>query len=121
MSADQPHSDKEIAETWISYNLWSASRPPPSNNSTDELRERDAEAERHGFWAWEAVNALVREHPDHAWTMILRLVELSPDERTLANVAGGPLEDLVGLQPHAFIDRIEEQARKDSRFRRCLS
>ena len=53
--------------------------------------------------------------------MVTRLVELSPDDRILANVAAGPLEDLLKLQPHAFIDRIEEKAREDAKFRRCVS
>jgi hypothetical protein len=85
------------------------------------LREEDAESERHGFWAWEAVNALVRQEPEEAWAMILRLVALAPDDRTLANVAAGPLEDLLGLHPYAFVGLVEEEARRDARFRRCLS
>jgi hypothetical protein len=63
----------------------------------------------------------VREQPEEAWVMILRLVELSPDDRVLANIAAGPLEDLLGLHPYVFIDRIEQLARSDATFRRCLS
>jgi hypothetical protein len=44
--------------------------------------------------------------PEEAWTIITRLVELSPDDRILANVAAGPLEDVLGLHPQAFVDRI---------------
>lgn len=53
--------------------------------------------------------------------MILRLIELSPDDYVLANVAAGPLEDLLGLHAYGFIDRVENQARTNPRFRRCLS
>jgi hypothetical protein len=67
------------------------------------------------------VDALVRKQPEDAWSTILRLVELAPDDRVLANVGAGPLEDLLCLQPHAFIDRVENQARSDAKFRRCLS
>jgi Family of unknown function (DUF6869) len=67
------------------------------------------------------VNTLVREQPEQAWLMILRLVDLAPDDRTLANVAAGPLEDLLGSQPSVFIDRVEHQSRTDAKFRRCLS
>ncbi len=119
---DKSHSAAEIAATWISYHLWSATRPRPEHRRTlAEFREDDLEADRHGFWACEAVNALVREQPEEAWSMILRLVQLSPDDWVLSNVAAGPLEDLLVGQPYAFIDRIEDQARKDAKFRRCPS
>jgi hypothetical protein len=55
------------------------------------------------------VDTLVRQQPEQAWLMALRLVELSPDDQTLANVAAGPLEDLLKLHPYAFIDRVEHQ------------
>ena len=53
--------------------------------------------------------------------MILRLIDLAPDDYVLASVAAGPLEDLLGLHPYAFIDRVEQRARSHQRFRRCLS
>jgi len=120
-----PSNSADLAQAWIAYQRWSASRPPPEDPSRRrtlaEFREEDAESARNGFWAWEAVHALVCERPEEAWLLILRLVELSPDERMLATVAAGPLEDLLGLHSHAFIDRVEERARTDARFRRCLS
>jgi hypothetical protein len=39
----------------------------------------------------------------------------------LANVAAGPLEDLLKREPDRFIDRVEIQARRDAKFRRCLT
>jgi hypothetical protein len=124
MDSDNSPSTATIAATWIAYHLWSATRPQQDSSrrrALSEFRDEDAETDRHGFWAWEAVNTLVRERPEEAWLMILNLVELSPDDRTLANVAAGPLEDLLGLQPHEFIDRVEHQSRTDPKFRRCLS
>jgi Family of unknown function (DUF6869) len=121
MDPDKSHSAAGIADTWISYHVWSATRTRRNDRTDRELRDEDAESDRHGFWAVEAMNALVRTHPDEAWPMILRLVERSPDDRVLANVAAGPLEDLLTQQPHAFIDRVEKLAREDAKFRRCLS
>lgn len=124
MDQDTPQSPADMADTWISYSVWSATRPRHDSSrrrTLAEFREEDAESDRHGFWAREAVNALVRERPEEAWSMILRLIELSPDDRVLADVAAGPLEDLLGLQPYAFIDRVVNQARHDAKFRRCLS
>jgi hypothetical protein len=127
-SVTSDHDDSpdfaDVAATWISYHLWSSTRPADDSGrrrTLAEFREQDAQSEQHGFWAWEAVHALVREQPEQAWRMILRLVELSPDDRTLASVAAGPLEDLLGLHPYTFIDRVEDRSRSDARFRRCVS
>ena len=124
MASDKPPTVEEIAATWISYHLWSASRPQPESSrrrTLAEFQEEDAESDRQGFWAWETVHALVHEQPEQGWLMILRLVDLAPDDRTLANVAAGPLENLLGSQPYVFIDRVEHQSRTDAKFRRCLS
>ena len=121
MSEHKSPSSAEIAETWIAYHLWSATRPRRGRLSPEEQHEEDVEADRHGFWACEAVTAFMREQPEEGWSMILRLVELSADDRMLANVAAGPLEDLLGLHSKLFVDRIEDRARRDAKFRRCLS
>ena len=125
MDTDNPSSGVDLAEAWMAYQRWSASRPPPEDPSRRrtlaEFREEDEKSARNGFWAWEAVQALVHERPEEAWLLVLRLVELSPDDRMLANVAAGPLEDLLGSHPYAFIDRVEQHARTDAKFRRCLS
>lgn len=39
----------------------------------------------------------------------------------LANVAAGPLEDLLCRSPDRFIDRVEQQALRDPKFARCLT
>jgi hypothetical protein len=39
----------------------------------------------------------------------------------LANIAAGPLENLLTRSPEQFIDRVAEEARRDARFRGCLT
>lgn len=73
------------------------------------------------FAAWEAVNDAVIEDPDSGWELVLQLVEAAPDNAILANVAAGPLEDLIRLWSSRLIDRLEVQARRDPKFRRCLT
>lgn len=124
MDSDDRPSSVTIAETWIRYQLWSATRSRDDSarrRALSEFRDDSAESDRHGFWAWEAVQTLVRERPEEGWLMILRLVELSPDDKTLAVVAAGPLEELLELHPYEFIDRVEHRSRDDASFRRCLS
>jgi hypothetical protein len=68
------------------------------------------------FRACEAVDDLVRDDPEMGWTVTLELIEAAPDEYVLANVAAGPLEDLLRRLPDRFIDRMELQARRDPKF-----
>jgi hypothetical protein len=60
---------------------------------------------------------------EHAWPILLALIERAPDEEALAFVAAGPLEDLIRNRHTRFGDRILDQARRDARFRdavRCV-
>jgi hypothetical protein len=73
------------------------------------------------FAAWEQVDDLIRSDPEQGWSLVLELIEAAPDDRVLANVAAGPLEDLLSRSLDQFIDRVELQARRDPAFRRCLT
>jgi hypothetical protein len=64
---------------------------------------------------------LLKGNLESGWTMILELVKRSSSDLVLSYIAAGPLEDLIVAHPALLIDRIEEMARKDSRFRQCLA
>ena len=63
----------------------------------------------------------IRKQPDEAWKLILQLVSKAKSDLMLAQIAAGPLEDLLNQYPDKFILPIEEEARKDVRFRKCLT
>ncbi len=58
--------------------------------------------------------------PERAWAAILQVIELESDDDVLAELAAGPLEDLLSRHGEAFIERVEERARADRRFLRVL-
>ena len=68
------------------------------------------------FEAWEMVDELIRSDPEGGWALTLELIEAAPDDYVLANVAAGPLEDLLSRSPDRFIERVEIQARRDPGF-----
>jgi hypothetical protein len=72
------------------------------------------------FWAWEAVDQLTRRDPEALWSFLGSVLPLAADDATLAYVGAGPLEDLVVLYGHAFIDRIEVAAGADPKMLRAL-
>jgi hypothetical protein len=71
--------------------------------------------------AWDEVDELVRNDPEAGWTIILELIEAAQADQVLADIAAGPLEDLLHRSPDQFLDRMEVQARQDFNFRRCLT
>ena len=64
---------------------------------------------------------LVRRDPEAGWVLILELIAAAENDELLANVAAGPLEDLLVHDAEKFIERIELEARRDQKFRRCLT
>lgn len=64
------------------------------------------------FWAWEALDDLVRHTPEQAWQHILSVLAETNSEDVLSNLAAGPLEDLLVLHGPAFIERIEIASRE---------
>ena len=93
---------QELAGDWIRYHA-------EHRKSSDPL-----------FVACSELDDLIHSAPEEAWTVTLELVAAAPDDRVLANVAAGPLEDLL-TKSDRFIDRAEIQAQRDPKFRRCLT
>jgi len=72
------------------------------------------------FSAWEKLNDSIEAKPDEGWQLILELIAKTNSERVLGMIAAGPLEDLLAKHPHEVIDRIEQRALSDTKFRFCL-
>jgi hypothetical protein len=53
--------------------------------------------------------------------VIVEIVRRLVNDRILALVAAGPLEDLIRLHASTFIDRIEAVANGDEQFRKAVS
>jgi hypothetical protein len=95
---------QQIAQTWIEMH-----RLP------EESQEREAK-----FWAFERLSDLVQEDPEEAWRVIEAMRRLDGTDSILANVAAGPLEDLLVYHGDKFIDRFEILAQSDQQFRKLL-
>jgi hypothetical protein len=73
------------------------------------------------FWAWEMARDLIIDDPPEAWLLILELIRQAPDERVLGTVAAGELEEFIDAHAEAFIDRLEAEARRNSRLKEALA
>lgn len=92
----------QLADAWIA--LQSASK-----------QERDAL-----FWAWETLDVLVDRDPEMAWQVIDLIWRRDKEDMTLANLAAGPVEDLLVRHGAAFIERMYLIARREPVFRKLL-
>lgn len=72
------------------------------------------------FPTYEHVQELIRTEPNLAWSVILAVLDRTDDEFALENLAAGPLETLLGRHGSAFIERVEQRAAVDSKFRWLL-
>lgn len=72
------------------------------------------------YWAIEKFADLEADSPELCWQVIRKIVERQPVHRVLANLAAGPLEELVELHGPQYIDRIEKEAQSNSDFRVLL-
>lgn len=73
---------------------------------------------------WDAVNNvmdLARRNPEALWVFIKETVN-SPecDDMIMANLAAGPLEDLLNKNGSEYIDRVTEEASRSEKFNTLL-
>lgn len=87
--------DANLIHAWIEYHV--------TNN-------------RSLFWAWEELDRLVRVEPELSWKLIQDIALESDEPIVLANLAAGPLEDLLLHHGKQFIDRIEIYTRQNPHF-----
>ena len=70
---------------------------------------------------WEQVDEIIDRDPEMGWLLVLDLVEAAPDDLVLANIAAGPLENLLNNSSDLLVDRVDNEARRNPKFRRCLT
>jgi hypothetical protein len=59
---------------------------------------------------------LIRNDPEMAWRIMKIMWKLDSSEKILANIAAGPLEDLLKYHGEKFINRVEESGAERSCF-----
>ncbi len=81
--------------------------------------QMDAPEFNPGHWA---IQLVLRWHnkPEMVWHLILGVLEREVSQEVLIMVAAGPLEDLLSDWGSEYIDRVEQLARTDEKFRDLL-
>jgi hypothetical protein len=87
---------QEIAEGWMSS---------PDRDWTDDQ---------------ERLAGLVHSDPDQALATIFAVMQMTDDQKILAGLAAGPLEDFLGVQGERYVDAIHTLALEHRRLREVL-
>jgi len=95
-----------IGADWIAY--FSA---PEGSRDADPLL----------FNPFGVVCELVRQSPLHAWDLIQFILAQDKQAQTLDLLSAGPLEDFISFHGLDWIERIEEAAKENPRFRSLLA
>ncbi len=78
-------------------------------------------ADPEGYWSAAAIDDMIRGDVESAWPLVRELLRKAADDRMLAFIAAGPLEDLISLHGWALMERVAEAARSDQKLRRALT
>lgn len=98
----------ELALNWIS--------------TTEALiQSRESENKIVGNIASSKLDEIVYDDPEVGWLVINSARKIIKSERIMANLAAGPLENLVRAHAEKFIDRFEKLAKEDEDFAYLLS
>lgn len=85
--------------------------------SIDENDEKKLYIEYNPFIIYDII---IRNEAVTAWNLILRTIEKNSSEKSLSMLAAGPVEDFIKFHGCNFIELIEEEAKKNSKFRWLL-
>src|SRR5579864_5533744 len=97
--------ENHIAEAWI-----------------EEMRlpDEDQDAPSGSLSAFGILYDFVQSDPEKAWRIIQILWRLDSSDEMLANIAAGPVEDILAKHGPKFIDRVETVARQEPIFKKML-
>lgn len=81
--------------------------------------EDSVEYEQHR-WADVRLSEIVRDNPSLSLDLVLSILARDTSDRVLANLAAGPMEDLLGQHGDKIIAAVERVAHDNPSFKRLL-
>ncbi len=99
-----PVDRKKLAQAWVKHTLAAAEKVDESPH----------------FEAVEIISRMVEDDPEVAWGILEDIRQIDSSDIILANLAAGPLEDLLVFHGDDFIDCIEDIASHEPLFRKML-
>lgn len=104
-NSDKGHEERILVEAWMDF---CSSKDKPSE-------------EHRNYWAYETIDRLCDEEPEKCLALIIAICSSTNNEFILANVAAGPLEDLLVRNGDRVLDQLELWAQQDHKNRSVLA
>ena len=82
--------------------------------------QRNSTEDNDLFWSFSCLNDLIREHPEEAWQVILKIWLLDSSQCIMQTLSAGPVEDLLAEHGEDMIANIESEAKRDPSFAKML-
>jgi hypothetical protein len=82
--------------------------------------EAKSQAYTDNFWAFTTLSDMCESSPERCWKLIQEIRKSDGSDIILANLASGPLEELLVQHGQKFIDAVEKLAGDDEQFRKLL-
>lgn len=121
MKHDRQWTDEELARDWI-RRFSSTRRRILSVQNPDDDEAASQRLDTETFWAFDVFHDLESRDPEHAWTLILLILRLAPeDEGIRDNLAAGPLEGLLAHHGRIAVKWVEDEARRNPKFKELLA
>ena len=101
----------DLVAAWLAY-----------HQEWKELRDSSNESGQYGphWWAASWMLDMPADQPELCWKLILQILDGATTDCQIANLAAGPMEDLLAQHGRDFIDRVEAEAKINGRFKHLL-
>lgn len=107
-----PDERAQLVSAWIEHFTREVVR-----DDQNVFRERRGQDK---FWAFTQLDDVCRKQPELCWELMLQILDTPHHESVETALAAGPLEDLLARHGAQFIERVEERARSDAKFKDVL-
>jgi hypothetical protein len=82
--------------------------------------DEEAKEKRNLYSYFYTIKDLIFENPEIAWLIIKKVLKKDSSKKMMSLLAAGELESLLATHGNQFIDRVEEEAKKNPDFAKLL-
>ncbi|HEX4301146.1 MAG TPA: hypothetical protein VHZ78_00025 [Rhizomicrobium sp.] len=88
---------------------------------TGERESRPSVDDDPNWWAFGTMWEIQRRNPEFCLDIIVQIMNRTSDEDVLGALSAGPLEGVLAMHGEKIIDRVEDLAEKDTKFRELFA
>ena len=67
-------------------------------------------------WAWDIIYDLMSDEPETVWILIKKILTNDSSVKVISRLSAGPLENFLVYHGDEYIDRVEEEVKRNPAF-----